>query len=562
MVKFVQKFVFITSSILLTACVTQNFDKDTPVIEQNSSNKELAMGRVTLGLGYLNMGNTTQAKFNLEKAKKFDPNLIEVHTAFAHYFETVDEPELAEQSFEKALSIKANDANTLNNYGVFLCRQESYLKAEKQFLKAIAIPSYLLVSESYENLASCQLKAGNFDKAERYLSKAITHSPNSGSALFQMIQLEYAMGNYKKARRYTQKFEKVTRKFNPSSLAMALKVYQQLGNQKTARNYGSMLVSMYPESWEAKQYILNGLERTEADDLAEKYQEMKSKNKSEKSKKRVIVLSPHNKSTALAPKQETVSAKAEIVQETSIQKDKVLPTSQTNDDSVVNSLGGASSTLVDSNSPQVSPIAKAVVISEVTDDKTIKTDTVTETTEEDSAVKGSLADNTTLDEKEFSTQEISTEENAGKIEEVVIASNLMNTANNDKLVTDTAPLVDEKTSSDDKVQDSIETPISELSAEQELNAEVIDDPETVFKEDNASILTENRIEDKAISEDILATREFHTVVKGENLYGISVKYNTQIKALRRWNSLDENSKLHIGDKIFVAEPLAEDITDE
>ena len=297
MVKFVQKVVVLTTGILLSACVTQNFDKDTPVVEQNASNKELAMTRVSLGLGYLKMGNTTQAKFNLEKAKKFGPNLVAVYTAFAHYYETVDEPELTIKSYEKALSIQSDDANTLNNYGVFLCRQERYEAAEKQFLKAIAIPSYLLVSESYENLASCQLKADNFDKAEQYLSKSITHSPNRGSALFQMVRLEYAMGNYKKARRYTQKFEKVTRRFKPESLALALKVYEQLGNQKTARNYGTMLVNMYPESWEAKQYVLNGLDRIEADDLAEQYREIQNKNNGNKPKKRVIVLSPNKDSS-------------------------------------------------------------------------------------------------------------------------------------------------------------------------------------------------------------------------------------------------------------------------
>ncbi len=113
MVKFVYQIALVTISVMLSGCVTQNFDKDKPVIEQNSSNNELAITRVSLGLGYLKMGNTSQAKFNLEKAKKFSPNLVEVHTAFAHYFETVDEPELAIKSFNKALSIKADDANTV-----------------------------------------------------------------------------------------------------------------------------------------------------------------------------------------------------------------------------------------------------------------------------------------------------------------------------------------------------------------------------------------------------------------------------------------------------------------
>jgi len=467
MVKFVQKFVFISSSILLSACVTQNFDKDTPVIEQNSSNKELAMGRVTLGLGYLNMGNTTQTKFNLEKAKKFAPNLIEVYAAFAHYYETVDEPELAEQSFEKALSIKVNDANTLNNYGVFLCRQENYLKAEKQFLKAISIPSYLLVSESYENLASCQLKAGDFDKAERYLSKAITHSPNSGTAIFQMIQLEYAMGNYKKARRYTQKFEKVTRNFNPSSLAMALKVYQQLGNQKTARNYGSMLVSMHPESWEAKQYILNGLERIEADDLAEKYQEVRSKNKGEKSKKRVIVLSPNKSLTAQTKQHKAVESEIVVAKEASKPKSKALVKPATPAvivDSSAESEGESNLTVVNKSSSQVSDVSEAMVVREVTEDNGIETsDAAQETIAVENSVDNTYSDDISLEEKKLSSQEmmVTTEE-----------SDMNNAVTNDELVAGSSPVTESVALTDDNIQGTIEITTPESISDQELSTEI------------------------------------------------------------------------------------------
>ena len=62
--------------------MTQNYgnDKDTPLIENESSKNEIAMTRISLGLGYLKMGNTQQAKLNLEKAKRFAPNLVQVYT--------------------------------------------------------------------------------------------------------------------------------------------------------------------------------------------------------------------------------------------------------------------------------------------------------------------------------------------------------------------------------------------------------------------------------------------------------------------------------------------------
>lgn len=259
---------------LLTACVTQNYhhDKNTPIVENSSSATEKAMTRISLALGYLRIGNTQQAKFNLEKAKDFAPNLVPLYIAFAHYYEAVEEPKLTVEAYEKALSINAQDPDVLNNYGVFLCRQGKYLTAEKLLLKAIAIPSYTLVAQSYENLALCQLKAKQFDNAQNYLEKAINHSPHQASSLLHMVRLQYAKGNYKLAQNYLHRYELSSREYTAQALALAFKVYEKQESKHLAKKYGTMLVNMFPKSFEADQYILNELYQIEADQLATAYQ--------------------------------------------------------------------------------------------------------------------------------------------------------------------------------------------------------------------------------------------------------------------------------------------------
>ena len=285
---------FIILPTLLSACVTQNYENDdTPVVQNQANRDDMAATRVSLGLGYLKMGNMPQAKQNLEKAKNFAPDMVQVYTAFAHYYETVGEHQLTVESYEKALSIKSDDADTLNNYGVYLCRQGEIEAAEKQLLKAIAVPSYILVAKSYENLSSCFLQEDDFVKAEIYLNKAILHSPSSSTTLFQMVQLQYAMGDYKQAKHFQQRFEKVTRRFTSQSLALAYKVNYKLGQRNTAKNYGTMLVKMYPQSWEAQQYLLNELEVIEADNLAKRFELSNAANNVTTSSKRVVKLSPN-----------------------------------------------------------------------------------------------------------------------------------------------------------------------------------------------------------------------------------------------------------------------------
>ncbi|MGB1261920.1 MAG: type IV pilus biogenesis/stability protein PilW [Cognaticolwellia sp.] len=296
-------FIALLTASTLSGCVTQHYgnDKDTPLIENEASNNEIAMTRISLGLGYLKMGNTQQAKLNLEKAKRFAPNLTQVHSAFAHYYDTVYEPALAIKSYEKALSLDGQNADTLNNYGVFLCRQKQYTAAEQQMLKAIAVPSYILVAQSYENLALCQLQARQFDKAQIYLEKAIDHSPNRASSLLQMMRLQYAKSDYKLAQTYLGRYEKSTRRFSANALALAFKVYAKQGEQRIAKNYGNMLVKMFPNSFEAKQYILNELYQIDADKLAEDYRASLYGITHTKPKKRVVVLSPKSTTVETTP---------------------------------------------------------------------------------------------------------------------------------------------------------------------------------------------------------------------------------------------------------------------
>ena len=53
--KYLKFLVSLSVMIVFTGCVTQNYenDKSTPVIENESTNNEIAMTRISLGLGYL-----------------------------------------------------------------------------------------------------------------------------------------------------------------------------------------------------------------------------------------------------------------------------------------------------------------------------------------------------------------------------------------------------------------------------------------------------------------------------------------------------------------------------
>ncbi|MGB1198161.1 MAG: type IV pilus biogenesis/stability protein PilW [Thalassotalea sp.] len=435
---------------IVSGCVTQQYDGDgsTPVVQNETTNNEIAMTRISLGLGYLKMGNTTQAKLNLEKAKRFSPTLVQVHTAFAHYYDTVAEPELAIQSYEKALSIQSDDADTLNNYGAFLCKQQQYDAAEAQFLKAIAVPSYLLVSQSYQNLSTCQLQAKNFEKAEMYLEKAILHSPSNSRVLLQMARLQYIKGDYKQGQKFLQRYDKATRRFTPDALALAVKIYEKQYNRRAAKDYAGMLVQMFPASFEAKQYILNGLATIEADKLATEYQLLVAlKNKS---KKRVVVLSP-NKSIK-RPKVKSVKKLTPSITAANVVKNKAV-------------------------------VDEIIAVEDATEEQ---------------------------------SKSIATDKNAPSVKidkpEVVIAKK-----EGEVTPTETTEVITPA------VDTHITTAINNTQKEQK------------DAQPTATVAT-------------------HVMKKGESLFAISQKYNIHMKSLERWNNIDRNNVLHLGQVLYVEDP--------
>tara|TARA_R110001583_G_scaffold79170_4_gene214055 strand:- start:560 stop:2026 length:1467 start_codon:yes stop_codon:yes gene_type:complete len=458
-------------SVFLSGCVTQNYESDdTPVVKNQANRDDMAATRVSLGLGYLKMGNMSQAKQNLEKAKNFAPDMVQVYTAFAHYYETVGEHKLTIESYEKALSIKSDDADTLNNYGVYLCRQDEIEAAEKQFLKAIAVPTYILVAKSYENLSACFLQKDDFVKAEMYLNKAILHSPSSASTLFQMVRLQYAMGDYKLAKAFEQRFGKVTRRFSAQSLALSYKVHYKLGQRSTAKNYATMLVKMYPQSWAAQQYILNELELIEADNLAKRYKLSQATNPQTKSKKRIVKLSP--KKTSTVKNEPKVEAKAE---------------GETHEQVVSTKEISKTDLLV----PQSAPVPTA-----------------------------------SSEEKKTITKMATNESNQEKRTVILNAPK----TEQEKVTNDESLIVMEKT---EEVK-TIAMKAEDVSVENTKTAQEELKP--------------------AKKEQVQKLPDFHVVNAGDTLYSISVKYNIKIKALRRWNKISKNKKLHIKDIIFLEDP--------
>jgi len=538
--KLISSLIVVVFSVALSGCVTQEFSNDdTPVVKNQASRDDMAVTRISLGLGYLKMGNMPQAKQNLEKAKKFAPDMVQVYTAYAHYYETVGEHKLTITSFEKALSLKSDDADTLNNYGVYLCRQDQIEAAEKQFLKAIGVPSYLLVAKSYENLSACFLRKDNFIKAEMYLHKAIRHSPSSASTLFQMVTLQYAMADYQQAKVFEQRFEKVTRRFTPQSLALAFKVYWKLGQRRTAKNYGTMLVKMYPQSWEAKQYLLNELELIAADNLAKRYKSTQISEVATKSKKRVIKLSP-KKTLPNNAVNNSVLAESEVSSQKALQS-VVVPAISTAETTIAPASRSAATfmtindALTKKNVDTVDP-AHVIVTKENVDSAPVISE------QKQKQIKIDNNSDNTSDQNKRVVVLIAPKTEEDKLKESLTVEDKINPVADENVIIKTQADVVTLAEKELPLEDREIFHIAKKPTLIIEDAPKIEEPLTVVSTETQQSSVSNKPSD------------IHVVSVGDTLYGISIKYNIKIKALRRWNNLTGTKKIRINDKLYLIDP--------
>lgn len=264
----------LTALCLLSACVSEStyVANDRQVTQRNVDNTEAAKTRISLGLNYLRRGDSTQALFNLERARTMAPNLPEVYNALAFYYQTVGEHVQAENAYKQAIARDANNADAYNNYGAFLCQIGKFEDAERLLLTAIAKPGYIRVAESYENLALCQLEQDGFERARSFLASSLSHNGTRITALINSASVNYAMGNLQDAKADLQRIQRLGRVSARSTLLNYL-VSEKQGDLSTMKHAEQLLLTLYIDSNEARLLLQQRLLESEFEQLRERYKQ-------------------------------------------------------------------------------------------------------------------------------------------------------------------------------------------------------------------------------------------------------------------------------------------------
>ncbi|MGL4207544.1 MAG: type IV pilus biogenesis/stability protein PilW [Aeromonadaceae bacterium] len=242
----------------LPGCVTETtlVGKNSDRTEGNIDTQTAAKTRLNLAMGYLSKGEMAQAKFNLDKASEFDPSNPDILLTRAYYFQKVGDNVSAERSYKEALAQYPNNADAMNNFGVFLCSNKRYAEADSQFMRAVEQPDYIRMDDTYENAASCAAQSGDKAKAARYFDIALGYSPLNAKLLLEAAELALSTNNTAKAAEYMQRFSQGGHD-SAQSLWLKLELAQAQGELAQLHKYGNDLVQQFPQSAQAKRYLNN-----------------------------------------------------------------------------------------------------------------------------------------------------------------------------------------------------------------------------------------------------------------------------------------------------------------
>ncbi|MDR0805660.1 MAG: type IV pilus biogenesis/stability protein PilW [Enterobacteriaceae bacterium] len=154
--------------------------------ENVTDKQQAAEIRLTLGMKYLALGDLQAARINIERAVNYAPQDYRTQLGMALYLQSISENESADARYRQALSLAPDNGDILNNYGAFLCTLGQYDAAQNYFDSAAKTTSLEGIANSLENSGYCLLQAGQVDKAQIKLSRALKQAPEKGERVLKM----------------------------------------------------------------------------------------------------------------------------------------------------------------------------------------------------------------------------------------------------------------------------------------------------------------------------------------------------------------------------------------
>ena len=223
----------------------------TPTAPDPEQLKRSAGVRLELASLYFSRSQFNTALDEIKLAIQADPNNGPAHNLMGLIYAALGNTAQAEAAFRKALQINPRDADTMNNYGWFLCQNQRFKDAEAQFQQALVQPNYRGAARTMRVMGICQARDGRMADAEASLMRSYQIDPSSAETAYTLSDVQYRRGEYERARFYIDRVNKSPELSNAQTLWLGSRIEYKLGNTQLARGLGEQLKKRFPQSPEA-----------------------------------------------------------------------------------------------------------------------------------------------------------------------------------------------------------------------------------------------------------------------------------------------------------------------
>ncbi len=148
-----------------------------PATPDEPDNGRRARVRLELASAYFSRGQSETALDELKQAIAADPNVAGAYNLRGLIYASLGDDAGAQESFRRALQIDPRDADTLQNFGWYLCQQKRYPEADAMFNQALAVPRDRDAPRTLLTQGVCQARAGQPGIAERTLMRSYELDP-------------------------------------------------------------------------------------------------------------------------------------------------------------------------------------------------------------------------------------------------------------------------------------------------------------------------------------------------------------------------------------------------
>jgi type IV pilus assembly protein PilF len=243
------------TSLMLTGCVTTTSGGFT----STASDERAVEDYVNLAVGYYDVNDMAGARRNISNALKVDDRNSTIYNVLALILQREGDIRLAQETFERAISLDGDNARARNNYAALLFSIQDFQEAYDQLEQVVSDSMYEGRAIAFENLGRSALMIGKIDEATNAFQRALQLNSNLYLSALELSIIRLNRNDLPGARSaFTQYltivgFYKITHP--PKALLAGIKIESSFNNQKLVDEFSMLLMTLYQDTPEYKTYL-------------------------------------------------------------------------------------------------------------------------------------------------------------------------------------------------------------------------------------------------------------------------------------------------------------------